>query len=170
MIKFFKYLFAISMLVACISDAQSLKPNQAVATITASATVEGNVDVIVMKDLEFEITSLSPTELIVDPQKNPFSGEIKIVGNPNSLVRVTNERESILRHENGQLQLYFRYILSGNTSEVQRESVLLTQNNEVRLSDRGAYYLWVGGQLSGLENIIPGNYGMELTIEVEYIL
>jgi len=42
------------------------------------------------------------------------------------------------------ITLYFTYNLSGSTSEVQRGSVLFTQNNEVRLSDRGVYYLWWG--------------------------
>ena len=169
MIRFLTYLLSISLLSAYTVDAQPVK-TMVIATVTASATVVGNVDIIVMKDMEFEISSLSPKEIVVNPQSDPRSGEIKIAGNPNSFVRVTNERVSILRHETGQSQLYFTYNLSGNPSEVQSESILLTQNNQVRLSDRGTYYLWVGGQLSGLENIIPGDYSMELTIEVEYIL
>jgi hypothetical protein len=123
-----------------------------------------------MKDLEFEVSSLTPTDLIVDPQKDSHSGQIKIVGYPKSLVRVTNEKQSILQHESGQSQLYFTYNLSGSTDNVQRKSILLTQNNEIKLSDGGVYYLWVGGQLSDLENIMPGNYTMELKIDVEYIL
>jgi hypothetical protein len=42
-------------------------------------------------------------------------------------------------------------------------------NNQIRLSDKGVYYLWVGGRLSGVENIMPGNYDMELTLDLEYI-
>ena len=170
MTRYLTYLITIGVLVGFTADAQQLKTNLVVATITASAVVVGNVDVIVVKDLEFEIASLSQTELIVNPQSNPHSGEIKIVGNPNSLVRVTNERQSILRHESGQSQLYFTYNLSGGASVVQSQSTLITQNNQIRLSDEGVYYLWVGGQLSGLENIIPGGYTMDLAIEVEYIL
>jgi len=168
MMRYLIYVLAMSMLIGYMADAQS--KNRVVATITASAVVLGNVDMTVVKDLEFEIDSLSSTALIVNPQNDGHCGEIKIVGNPNSLVRVTNEKQSVLQHESGQSQLYFTYNLSGSTSEVQRGSVLFTQNNEVRLSDRGVYYLWVGGKLSGLENIIPGNYTMELKIDVEYIL
>jgi len=170
MIKLFNYILVVSVLAGSIAHAQSPGTNRGVATITASATVLGNVDLVVMKDLEFEIASLSATELIVNPQGNPNSGEIKIVGNPNSLVRVTFERESILRHESSQSQLYFTYNLSGGLSAVQSQSILLTQNNQVRLNDQGVYYLWVGGRLSGIENIVPGNYQMDLAIELEYIL
>jgi hypothetical protein len=167
MIKYLTYLLAISLLIGYIADAQNT--GQVVAKITASANVVGNVDLIVMKDLEFEVGTLSPTDLIVDPQSDSHSGQIKIVGYPNSLVRITNEKQSILRHENGQSQLFFTYNVSGSTDNIQKESILLTQN-EVKLNDGGVYYLWVGGQLSGLEDIMPGNYTMELKIDVEYIL
>ncbi len=168
MIRHVTYLLAMSMLIGYIADAQT--KTQFVATITATANVVGNVDLIVMKDLEFEVGSTSATELTVDPQKDTHSGQIKLVGSPKSLVRVTNERQSILQHESGQSQLFFTYNISGSTDNVQGKSILLTQNNEVKLSEGGVYYLWVGGQLSGLENIIPGNYTMELKIDVEYIL
>ena len=168
MMKYLIYTFAMSMVVGYIAEAQ--KMNQATTKITATANVIGNVDLIVMKDLEFEVKSLAPTELVVDPQKDSHSGHIKIVGYPKSKLRVTMEKQSILVHENGQSQLYFTYSLSGNTDNVQQKSVLLTQNNEVHLSEGGVYYLWLGGQLSGLENIMPGNYSMEVKIDVEYIL
>ena len=168
MIKYLTYLLVTSLLIGYITVAQ--ETNQVVAKITASANVVGNVDLVVMKDLEFEVGSLSTADIIVDPQSDSHSGHIKIVGSPNSLVRITNEKQSILQHENGQSQLYFTYNVSGNIDNVQQKSVLLTQNNEVRLSDGGLYYLWVGGWLSGLENIMPGNYTMELKIDVEYIL
>ena len=170
MIRLFKYLLVMSVLTSSLAYPQSLKPNQAVATITATANVVGNVDLIVMKDMEFEIASLSPTDLTVDPQSNSNSGEIKVVGSPNSLVRVTYEKESILHHEEGASQLYFTYNLSGGPSVVQSQSILLTQNNQIRLSDQGVYYIWVGGRLSGIENIVPGNYDIELTLALEYIL
>lgn len=171
MIKFSSYLLALIVLASFIANAQSPTATKAVATITATANVVGgNVDLVVMKDMEIEIASLSPTELTLDPQRNPQSGEIKIVGNPNSMVRVTYERESILRHEGGSSQLFFTYNLSGGTSVVQSQSILLTQNNQIRLSNEGTYYVWVGGRLSGIENIVPGNYDMELTVELEYIL
>lgn len=169
MTRFFGCLITVCVLTCAVACAQSLKPHQAIATITATATVVGNLDMIVMKDLEFDISTLSPTEIVLNPQTDPRSGEIKIVGNPNGLVRVTNEMESVLQHESGESQLYFTYNLSGSSSDVQSESTLLTQNNEIKLSDRGVYYVWIGGQLSGVEDIIPGNYAMDLTIEVEYI-
>jgi hypothetical protein len=168
MMRYLTYVLAMSMLIGYIADAQ--KATQITTKITATANVIGNVDLIVMKDLEFDVSSLTPTELIVDPQSDLHSGQIKIVGYPNSLVRITNENQSILQHENGQSQLYFIYNVSGSTDNVQRKSILLRQNNQVKLSDGGLYYLWVGGQVSGLENIIPGNYTMELKIDVEYIL
>jgi hypothetical protein len=169
MIKLFNYIFATSVIMGSISLGQSLSTQRTVATITASANVLGNVDLIVMKDLEFDINSLSANDLIVNPQNNPYSGEIKIVGNPNSVVRVTYERQAILRHENGASQLYFTYNFSGGPSVIQSESNLLTQNNQIQLSDQGVYYLWVGGRLTGIENITPGNYDMQLSLELEYI-
>jgi hypothetical protein len=168
MIKYLIYLLAIGLLIGYIADAQTT--TQVVGKITTSANVVGNVDLIVMKNLEFEVGNLSPTDLIVDPQRDSHSGQIKIVGYPNSPVRMTHAEQSILLHENGQSQLYFTYNVSGSTDNVQQKSILLTQKNDVKLNDGGLYYLWVGGQLSGLENIIPGNYTMELKIDVEYIL
>jgi hypothetical protein len=157
-----------SMLIGYAAKAQTT--SQVVAKITATATVVGNVDLIVLKDLEFDVGSISPTDLIVDPQKNSHAGQIKIVGSPNSTVRVTNEKQAVLQHESGQSQLYFTYNISGSTDNVQGKSILLINNNQVKLSESGIYYLWVGGLLSGLENIMPGNYTMELKIDVEYLL
>ena len=166
--RYLTYVLAMCMLIGYIANAQTA--TQITTKITTTANVIGNVDLIVMKDLEFVVSSLTPTELIVDPQSDSHSGQIKIVGYPNSLVRITNENQSILLHENGQSQLTFIYNLSGSTGNIQRKSILLTQSNEIKLSDGGVFYLWVGGQVSGLENIIPGNYTMELKIDVEYIL
>jgi hypothetical protein len=148
---------------------QAKSGGPAVATITASATVVGNVDLIIMKNMDFELSSLSPTDLILNPQSDSRAGHMKIVGSPNSIVRVTFERQSILRHEAGGSQLYFAYNLSGGSDVIQSQSTLLTQNNQISLSDAGVYYLWVGGTLSGIENLQPGSYYMELTIELEYI-
>jgi hypothetical protein len=170
MIRVLGYLLAIGLLTGSVAFAQLGSTNKVVATVTATANVIGNVDLIVMKDLEIEIGSLSPTELIVNPQEDPRCGEIKIIGSPNSLVRVTTEKQSMIRHENGQSRLYFTYNIAGDTLDIQPESVPLTQNNEVRLSGQGVYYMWLGGELSGLEDIMPGDYTMDLTIDVEYVL
>jgi hypothetical protein len=164
--KYLPYLFLACLLIGTTVHAQ--KTDQVITTITATANVIGNVELIVMKDLEFDVSSLTPTELIVDPQKDPHSGQIKIIGSPKSMVRVTNDPQSILRHENGQSELFFTYSLSGSADNVQQKSVLLSQKNVVTLGDDGLFYLWVGGQLSGLENIMPGNYTMEVKIDVEY--
>jgi hypothetical protein len=175
MTKLFKYAHAISalaigVLTGSLALAQSVTQDRSVATITACANVVGNVDLIVMKNMDFEISDLSPADLTVDPQRDSLAGQMKIVGSPNSLARVTYERESVLRHEGSESQLCFAYNLSGGPSDVQSKSTILAKNNQIRLSDQGAYYLWVGGGLSGMENIVPGNYVTELTIELEYIL
>jgi hypothetical protein len=168
MMRYLIIMIAMCLFLGNVSFAQNA--TQVMAKITATATVVGNVDLIVLKDLEFEVGSITPTDLIVDPQKDTHAGQIKIVGSPKSLVRVTNEKQSILQHENGQSQLFFTYNISGNTENAQGKSILLMNNNQVKLSEDGMYYLWVGGLLSGLENIIPGNYTMELKIDVEYLL
>lgn len=169
MIKLFKYIVAFSVLAGFTAHAQSSSATRAVAMINASATVVGNLDLVVVRDLVFEISSLSPSNLVVDPQKNPDAGEIQIVGSPNSLVRLTFETQSILRHESGQSILYFTNNLSGNSSETQGQSVLITHDNQVRLNDQGIYYLWVGGRLTGVEDIMPGQYNMDFTMQLDYI-
>ena len=169
MTRSFNYLIGIWILASFAVHAQSLQPQHATAAITATATVVGNVDLIVLKDMGFDIGDLSATEYVVDPQSNSQAGEIKIIGTPNGLVRVTFAREALLRHEGGGPQLRFSYSLSGGTSVVQSQSSLLTLNNQIHLSDEGTYYLWVGGHLSGVENIMPGTYDMELSLELEYI-
>ena len=177
-----KYLFAATVLVASSMVAQPVPPrpvpttpkvtgtgSQAEATMTVSATVVGNVDLIIIRNMDYELTGLSPRDITLDPQSDSRAGMMKIVGTANSIVRVTYERETVLRHEGEASPLYFLYNVSGGPSIVQSESSLLTQNNQVKLSDQGIYYLWVGGRISNVENIIAGNYDMELTVELEYV-
>ncbi len=160
---------ALSVLAVSLAFSQSRGNGYAVATITATARVEGNLDLIVLKDLEFEVGSLAPSQLMLEPQTNPSCGEIKIVGTPNALIHLSYETQSILRHENSQSILYFTNNLSGNASELQRESVLIRHENQVRLNDRGVYYLWVGGRLTGVENVVPGQYVMDFTLQLDYV-
>ncbi len=148
---------------------QSRGDGHAVATITASATVEGNLDLIVLKDLEFEVGSLAPANLMLDPQTNPSCGEIKIVGTPNSLIHLSYETQSSLRHENSQSMRYFTNNLSGNPSDLQQESVLIRHENQIRLNQNGVYYLWVGGRLTGVENVVPGQYVMDFSLQLDYV-
>ena len=161
--------FVFNLLALNPAQSQSIRGQHTVATINATARVEGNLDLIVLKDLEFELSTLTPSELTIDPQKSPSSGEIKIIGTPNALIRLTYETQSILRHQNQQSILYFTNNLSGNISELQRESVIIKHENQIRLDDHGVYYIWVGGNLSGVQDIVPGQYIMDFALQLEYM-
>ncbi len=104
--SFYRYIFAVNVLIASTLVAQPVPPppsprpvpvtpevrgnsNVATATITASATVVGNVDLIILRNMDFELSSLTPTDLTINPQSDARSGQMKIVGSPNSVVRVT---------------------------------------------------------------------------------
>jgi hypothetical protein len=139
------------------------------ATITATANIVGTIELIVIKNMDFEVSRLSPVDFSIDPQRDSLAGHMKFVGTPNSLVRVTYELETVLSHEGSASKLRFTYNISGGGSRIQKESVLLVRDNQVMLSDKGEYYLWVGGSLSGIENIVPGNYEAEFMIKLEHI-
>jgi hypothetical protein len=145
-------------------------PGNNTATVTATANVVGSVELIVIKNMDFEVSHLSPVDFSIDPQRDSLAGHMKIIGASNSFVKVTYEVETVLRHEESASKLRFAYNISGGESKIQKESVLLVQDNQVQLSDKGEYYLWVGGSLSGIKDIMPGSYETELTIELEYIL
>jgi hypothetical protein len=169
MIRALKNIVVVIMVFGSLAFSQSTKVTRAVVLINATATVVNNLDLVVVKDLDFQINDLSATELTVDPQKDPNAGEIRIVGSPNSLVRLTYETRSILQHESGRSQLFFTNSLSGNSSDVQRQSILITRSNQIRLNDQGVYFVWIGGQLTGIENILPGQYNMDLTMQLDYV-
>jgi hypothetical protein len=169
MIRRVNYLLAISLIAGFATHAQTTK-NKVMATVTARAKIMGNVNLIVMKDMMVEIGEFGQTNLTVDPQNDPRCGEIEIVGSPNSLVRVASEKRSVIQHESGRSRVYFTSHFAGDTLDVQAESNALSQNDEVRLGGDGTFYIWIGGEFSGLEDIIPGNYILDLTIDVEYAL
>lgn len=167
--RLFEYVVAFTLVTSPLALSQSSRVTRAVVTINATASVVNNLEMVVVKDLEFQINDLAASELVVDPQRSPDAAEIRILGSPNSLVRLTYETRSVLQHEGGGSQLFFTNNLSGNSSDIQRQSILITRSNQIRLNGQGLYYVWIGGQLTGIENISPGQYNMDLTIQLEYV-
>ncbi|MBN2189141.1 MAG: hypothetical protein JW699_06785, partial [Chitinispirillaceae bacterium] len=124
---------ATGLLAAGAAHAQTSAPDPGRATITATANIVGSIELIVIKDIDFEVGHLSPADFSIDPQRDSLAGHMKITGAPNSLVRVTYELETVLSHEGGGSKLRFAYTISGGRSKTQKESTLLVQDNQVRL-------------------------------------
>ncbi len=168
MTQFFKYMIAISVATCSMAYAQ-INNNKVNATLTATANVIGNVDLIIIRDMVVEIVDSTQTELTVDPQSDPRCGEFKIIGSPNSLVRVATDKRSVIRNKTGQSQVYFAGRMAGGTLDIQSQSDLIAPGDEVKLNGEGGFYIWIGGEFTGLEGILSGNYTMALTIAVEYV-
>lgn len=140
------------------------------ATVTATATViSTTVELLAIKDMELELYEFLGEDIEINPVSDTRAAVMKIVGGPKTTVRVTFDPNGVLRHETENSKMLFSYRMSGNTEQVQNGSQMLRATNQVTLGATGEYYLWLGGILSVTDQLYPGNYDLEFTIEMEYI-
>lgn len=152
------------------ADAQGSVYDPSVSSVTATASVVAStVQLFAIRNMDLALYDFLGTDLEINPVSDTRAAEMKILGVPKTTVRVTFDPNGILRHETENSAMVFNYRMSGNTTQVQSGSQLMPATNQVTLGETGEYYLWLGGILSVSDQLFPGNYVLEFTIQLEYI-
>lgn len=143
---------------------------QATLSVRASATVTDNLQMLTIRNLDLISPQIIDNQIIVSPITNGFAGMFKILGNPNSKVRITFLQNEVLKEQNEGLGLVSaQYFVSEAFEDTQFQSTLLQFGEaNVKLSKKGELYLWLGANLD-LTRATPGLYLSEFVIELEYI-
>jgi hypothetical protein len=147
---------------------QEREPKSAVTPL--SATVEGTLMLVTMRDLDLINPAIGGGRPFISPQTSSYAGLFRISGLPSRNIRVTYLVYEDLEEKNGNGgQIEARYLLSGFPQDNQIQSILYAPTGEIdiRLGPDGFFYLWLGAELN-LSNALPGIYESEFIIEMEY--
>lgn len=143
---------------------------RATLSVRATATVTDNLQMLTIRNLDLISPAIIDNKIIVSPVTSGFAGMFKIIGNPNSKVRITFLQNEILKEQNeGFGEVFAEYFVSEAFEDTQFQSTpLQVGEGNVILSDAGALFLWLGANLD-LSQAGPGLYLSEFIIELEYI-
>lgn len=144
-----------------------------------ATTISVNVSATVVSDSPVELSTLNNmivsgdldenNEIYISPINNTNAGLMRAKGRPNSQARMTYIIYEVLNEETGAGSISLRYEMSGNPERVQRASRLIDSGEAIlEFGPDGVYYLWVGGRVD-VSQAIPGKYGGQFTLEIEYI-
>ncbi len=152
------------------SFAQVDDTRKATLSVRATATVTDNLQMLTIRDLDLISPPIIDNKIIVSPITNSFAGMFKILGNPRGRVRITFLQNELLKEQKEGVGLVAaQYFVSEAFEDTQFQSTLLQVGEaNVRLSDRGELFLWLGANLD-LSLATPGLYLSEFIIELEYI-
>jgi hypothetical protein len=148
----------------------SLKAQSASYSITASAQVMENLQMITVRDLDLINPPIVENTISVNPITSSFAGLFKILGTPNSKVRINyTPRETLVEQNEGIGMLQAMYSLSAAGEDNQSASILLTPGNaDVVIGTVGTVYIWLGAELD-VSQATQGKYVSEFVLELEYI-
>ncbi|MBC6367531.1 hypothetical protein [Algoriphagus sp. AK58] len=163
-------LFLLICFWAISSKAQVDDTRKATLSVRASATVTDNLQMLTIRNLDLISPLIIDNKIVVSPISSGFAGMFKILGNPRARVRVTFLQNEILKEQNEGLgEVSAQYFVSEAFEDTQFQSTLLQVGEaNVRLSDQGVLFLWLGANLD-LDKATPGLYLSEFIIELEYI-
>lgn len=139
-------------------------------SVRASATVTDNLQMLTIRNLDLISPSVENDRIIVSPTTSSYAGMFKILGNPKSRVRITFLQSEILKEQREGLgEVSAQYFVSEAFEDTQIQSTpLQLGEGNVRLSERGVLFLWLGANLD-LSRARPGLYLSEFILELEYI-
>jgi hypothetical protein len=139
-------------------------------SVRASATVTDNLQMLTIRNLDLISPSVENDRIIVSPTTSSYAGMFKILGNPRSRVRITFLQSEILKEQREGLgEVAAQYFVSEAFEDTQIQSTpLQLGEGNVRLSERGVLFLWLGANLD-LSRARPGLYLSEFILELEYI-
>lgn len=139
-------------------------------SVRASATVTDNLQMLTIRNLDLISPSVENDRIIVSPTTSSYAGMFKILGNPKSRVRITFLQSEILKEQREGLgEVAAQYFVSEAFEDTQIQSTpLQLGEGNVRLSERGVLFLWLGANLD-LSRARPGLYLSEFILELEYI-
>ena len=148
----------------------SLKAQSASYSITATAQVMENLQMITIRDLDLVNPPIAENTISVNPITSSFAGLFKILGTPDSKVRINyTPRETLLEQNEGIGVVQAVYSLSAAGQDNQAASILLTPGNaDVVIGTAGAVYIWLGAELD-ISQATQGKYVSEFVLEFEYI-
>jgi hypothetical protein len=163
-------LFLSVLMVPGITLGQSVNGNQGTSVlISVSATLESEVRIETINNINFGTVSASTTEIYINPRSDANAGLMRIVGSPNNLITVSYIERQELTRVGGGSSLFFEYEVSAAAQDDQLTSEQLTlESRQIRLSNNGEYYFWIGGRLN-LEGITFGLFEGEFTLEIDNI-
>lgn len=159
----------------CVADvlAQNNGNGQSAANgfinITVSAEIQASIDIETRSNINLGRVSPGQESVIINPREDPGAGLLRVSGSPGMLFRVSFLEQRELVRVGGGRTLMFYYQVSGAEEENQLLSEPISlENRQLRMSDTGEYFFWVGGRLD-LDGDIFGQYEGEFTIEIDFI-
>lgn len=152
------------------TQAQVDDTRKANLSVRASATVTDNLQMLTIRNLDLISPVVENDRIIVSPTTSSYAGMFKILGNPRSRVRITFLQTEILKEQREGLgEVAAQYFVSEAFEDTQIQSTpLQLGEGNVRLSERGVLFLWLGANLD-LSKARPGLYLSEFILELEYI-
>lgn len=138
-------------------------------TITVSAQIQSTVEIETRNNINLGRVSPGQEFVTINPREDPGAGLLRVSGSPGMLFRVSFQETRELVRIGGGRNLMFTYDVSGAQTDNQLLSEPITrENRDLRMSDDGEFFFWVGGTLD-LQGDIFGQYEGEFTIEVDFI-
>lgn len=135
----------------------------------ASVVEATGIQLTPLQDLVIDESFAKDGILSIAPQTDENAGKMLVTGKASSSIRLSYISEMVLSGTDGNGSLVCKLILSGHRTDNQRASLLLDQVEKVvQFSDRGEYFLWLGGTID-LSKAGPGEYDGDFTVQIEYI-
>lgn len=157
------------ILFALLSLTPFLLSAQTEVSVTVSATVQGEIEMITINTMDFQNIRGESSILNINPIQSERAGKMIARGNPNAEFQLNYLRERELTNTEGTGLLIFNYEVSGSDVDEQDSSEMLDQEvRKLEFNSDGEFYIWIGGMID-LSNAEPGSYEGEFTIEIEYI-
>jgi len=166
MLKYFTFVFIISLLHTATSIAQQNSGQR--VSVTISAEIISTIDLITVRPIDFSNTGRNDGQITINPVSSGRAGKMIAQGTPGASFRITFLRQRDLVNIDGENVLFFSYMVSGNVEDDQSTSELLEDDNRaLQFNESGQFFIWVGGDVN-LQSAPPGNYEGEFTLEIEY--
>jgi hypothetical protein len=143
--------------------------NEASITVSVGAEIVSSIEMVTIRNIRFGKVQPSQQLLRIHPITNNKTGKMKIIGQPNSTIRINYQQNQTLQQLEGNYAVDFDYRLAGNSTDNQQTADIIDFNNfEAQLNQDGEYFIWVGGNVR-LAELQPGNYQGDFTVEVEHL-
>lgn len=148
--------------------AQSETGDKTSVTVSISATVVDQIQLITITDIDVGTVIPSDDILRLDPHSDQGAGIIQILGRKNSSVQISFSDQVEMYNAIGNSNLLVNYSIAGFEESDQAASEVFTINPvTVSLNSDGEYYLWIGCSFS-TNNLVPGQYDGDFILEVDY--
>lgn len=138
-------------------------------SITVNATVQTLIETITIQAIELDGSERDNSVIFVNPTESPRAGKIIARGTPESEFRVEFMRDQLLNNADGKGFLIFNYILAVSQTNDQSSAELFEPDaRELSFNSQGEFFIWVGGAFD-IDQVYPGSYEGEFSIEIEYL-